>query len=74
MLTFAVVLAAPVQLAKRCVLFALEHYDDLTSALSVPDYYTLMARMVPHLQTSLVEDAGKAADSGSLGAETPGAS
>uniref|UniRef100_A0A7S0RRY0 BTB domain-containing protein n=1 Tax=Chlamydomonas leiostraca TaxID=1034604 RepID=A0A7S0RRY0_9CHLO len=49
------------QLAKRCVLFALEHYDDITRVLSTPEYYNLMARMVPHLQTSLMEDVGKAA-------------
>lgn len=49
------------QLAKRCVLFALEHYDDITRASSAQDYCSLMNRMLPHLHTSLLEDVSKVA-------------
>lgn len=47
------------QLAKRCVLFALEHYNDVVQAFNPSDFFRLMARMVPHLRSSLVEDVGK---------------
>lgn len=49
-----------VQLAKECVLYALRHYEDVTSAFSPAEYYELMGRMVPHLRVSLMEDATKA--------------
>jgi hypothetical protein len=44
------------QLAKRCVLFALEHYSVVAAAFVGSGYYELMGRMVPHLRSSLVED------------------
>ncbi len=43
------------------MLFALEHYNEvLASSASQSEYNKLMARMVPYLKTSLVEDCGKA--------------
>jgi hypothetical protein len=50
-----------VQLAKRCVLFALEHHTEVMSQFETEDYYNLMGRMVPHLRSSLHEDVGKQA-------------
>lgn len=48
------------QLAKRCVLFALEHYSDVAAEFDSVEYFALMGRMVPHLRTSLIEDVDRA--------------
>jgi hypothetical protein len=48
-----------VQLAKRCVLFLLENYTEVMRMTDVPEYYSLMNRMLPYLKSSLLEDASK---------------
>lgn len=47
--------AAP-QLGKRCVMFALEHYDDVVSSMGTQNYAALMGRMLPLLRPTLHED------------------
>lgn len=49
------------QLARRCVLFALERYSDLVAHHGADGYARLMQRMVPQLRASLVEDLRAAA-------------
>ncbi|KAI8471320.1 MAG: armadillo/beta-catenin repeat family protein [Monoraphidium minutum] len=49
-------------LAKRCVLFALQHYGDLVGRFGPDGYASLMGRMVPQLRASLVEDLQAAAE------------
>ncbi|KAJ9505742.1 hypothetical protein QJQ45_029262 [Haematococcus lacustris] len=47
------------QLAKRCVLFLLEHYSELIKIMDTAQYFDLMGRMLPYLRSSLLEDASK---------------
>ncbi|KAJ9505739.1 hypothetical protein QJQ45_029251 [Haematococcus lacustris] len=49
----------PLQLAKRCVLFLLEHYSELIKIMDTAQYFDLMGRMLPYLRSSLLEDASK---------------
>lgn len=46
--------AAP-SLGRRCVLYALERYDDVAAALEPAGYTALMRRMVPKLREGLTE-------------------
>ena len=48
------------QLAKRCVLFVLEQYDEFVAMHGAGVLHEIMLRMVPQLKTSLLEDVGKA--------------
>ncbi|GAX73566.1 hypothetical protein CEUSTIGMA_g1017.t1 [Chlamydomonas eustigma] len=48
------------QLAKRCVLFVLESYDDFTEIHGSDMLHDLMTRMMPQLRRSLLEDVVKA--------------
>ena len=54
------------QLAKRCVLFALEHCTHIINADSAGAsvFTTYMPQMVPALRSSLVEDLNKVAEVG----------
>eukprot|EP00877_Chromochloris_zofingiensis_P000485 jgi/Chrzof1/10437/UNPLg00364.t1 len=48
------------QLGKQCVLFALEHYDDIIKgSINARSYVLLMQKMVPLLKASLLEDLSK---------------
>mmetsp|Transcript_4496 Transcript_4496/g.9672 ORF Transcript_4496/g.9672 Transcript_4496/m.9672 type:complete len:723 (-) Transcript_4496:189-2357(-) len=49
------------QLAKRCVLFALEHFEQFTEHIGPDVYMDVMQRMVPQLRVSLLEDFVKSA-------------
>lgn len=44
------------QLAKRCVLFVLEHYDEFLEMHGCDVLHDLMTRMVPQLRQSMLED------------------
>ncbi|KAG1679847.1 hypothetical protein FOA52_012761 [Chlamydomonas sp. UWO 241] len=67
------------QLAKRCVLFVLEHYDEFVSLHGKDTLQLLMARMVPQLRKSLLEDVESSAarregggrKDGTSGTDTP---
>jgi hypothetical protein len=48
------------QLAKRCVLFVLESYDDFMEMHGSDMLHDLMTRMMPQLRKSLLEDVVKA--------------
>jgi len=50
------------QLARRCVLFALERYDAVCAALEPAGFAALMRRMVPGLRESLIEQLVKTTD------------
>ena len=43
------------QLAKRCVLHTLEHYEDIVKAQGGSGFTALMERMLPKLKSSLTE-------------------
>ncbi len=43
------------QLGRRCVLFALEHYEAMVAPGAPPGFPALLQRMVPKLRESLKE-------------------
>ncbi len=49
------------QLAKRCVRFVLEQYDEFVAQHGMDTLHELMGRMVPQLRRSLLEDVELAA-------------
>ncbi len=64
------------QLGKRCVLFALEHVDDLLEQHAASGdgqvvYAAIMARMAPLLKESLVEDLNKQPEDAPASAPVP---
>jgi HEAT repeat protein len=63
--------AAP-SLARRCVLHALERYDDVAAALEPAGFCALMRRMVPKLREGLTEQLVRKGGE-ATGAETPAA-
>ena len=48
-------------LGKRCIHFALQHYQELVAHLGADGYAALMARMVPQLRSTLTHDLQAAA-------------
>ena len=46
---------AGAQLGRRCVLFALEHYEAMVAESAPPGFPALLQRMVPKLRESLKE-------------------
>ncbi len=48
------------QLAKRCVLFVLERYDEFFDIDGGASLHVMLTRMVPQLKRALVEDVARA--------------
>ncbi|KAK9815710.1 hypothetical protein WJX72_008429 [[Myrmecia] bisecta] len=48
------------KLAERCVLFALQNYDEIMAPLTVPGFAVLMQRMTPKLRRAIAEQLTRA--------------
>lgn len=47
------------QLAKRCVLFTLEHFQEASETYDSVGFSNMLVRMVPYLHVGLLEDMQK---------------
>ncbi len=60
-------------LARRCILFALEHFDECAGAMKPKDFGALLTRMAPQLRASLTEQLRKCGAEGADLAAAPAA-